>query len=363
MHYQPGKAATVPDALSRRPDLKADYNQNRDLQVIPADRIVVKTITTEPTPSEPLERPDMDTQNTAQIYFEAHPWEYAKGHDIQRSLQKYYKAQPWEKTGVYGENCITVHGGIPYYTSPLRNYEVPLVPPDKELRHNILLHFHDSPMAGHPGIDKTFDLIQQQLAWPKLAEDIKKYVNSCLKCQQNKPIRTNRAAPLQPLEVADAPWKSISYDLIGPLPESKGKTAIHVLTVVDRFTKYTEVIGTHHDMTGDETMDLMFKQIFRQRGLPEEILSDRGTQFLNKATKKLRQALGICLKHGTAFHKESDGQTKRSNQEIEIYLRHYLNFDQNNWTDFLDTAQIALNNQKHKAHNQTPFFLVNGYHP
>ena len=88
---------------------------------------------------------------------------------------------------------------------------------------------------GHPGIDKTLELMTRNYWWPGMKKDIQKYITGCNTCQTVKPDRQAKAAPLHLNKIPEGPWQIISVDMMGPLPESKGFDTI--LVVVDRFTK------------------------------------------------------------------------------------------------------------------------------
>ena len=65
----------------------------------------------------------------------------------------------------------------------------------------------------------------------------------------------------------------------------------------------------------------------------------------------------------TAFHPQTDGQTERTNQTLEQYLRAYLNYQQDNWVQLLPIAQHAHNDTKNQTTGKTPFYALYGYHP
>ena len=79
------------------------------------------------------------------------------------------------------------------------------------------------------------DLIKRNYWWLEIKKDIKKYIQGCFKCQQNKVQYMKKTGELHPLTTPEGPWKEISIDIIGPLPKSNKKDAIVV--IVDRFTK------------------------------------------------------------------------------------------------------------------------------
>ena len=103
--------------------------------------------------------------------------------------------------------------------------------PNKKLREQLLNDHHDAPIARHPGVFKTYELINHHYWWPSQLKDVKVYVKGCTACQQNKASRQKKAAPLNPHTPPELPWESISLDVIGPLPESNGFNAI--LSVID----------------------------------------------------------------------------------------------------------------------------------
>ena len=92
-------------------------------------------------------------------------------------------------------------------------------------------------------------------------------------------------------------------------------------------------------------------------------MSDRGTQFVSKFWRSLFEILKVDIKLSSAFHPQTDGQTERVNQVLEQYLRSTINYQQDDWTEYLPFAEFAYNNTLHASTQQTPFFANYGYHP
>jgi hypothetical protein len=97
--------------------------------------------------------------------------------------------------------------------------------------------------------------------------------------------------------------------------------------------------------------------------VPTTWITDRGSQFVNKFTKTLCARLGIDHFPTTAYHPQGDGQTERVNAPLEAYLRHYINYTQDDWAEWLDMAEFAYNNSEHAATKMTPFYALHGDHP
>ena len=109
------------------------------------------------------------------------------------------------------------------------------MPNNKKIKKEILKKNYDSVDVGHPGQHKMLELLKRTYWWPELKEDIKRYVQECIKCQQNKVQHQKKAGELHPLEIPQGPWQEISIDIIGSLPKSNGMDAIVV--IVNQFTK------------------------------------------------------------------------------------------------------------------------------
>ena len=249
----------------------------------------------------------------------------------------------------------------PSGTTPVQYHGITYVPPDPSLRSEILHLAHDSVSAGHPGRDRTIELVRRSYNWPGLPTDATRYVASCDTCQKSKPSHHRPHGLLKPLPIPDRPWSSISWDHIGPLPLSDGFDAI--LVIVDRFTKLAHFVPAN---TSDDARTLarqFLQNVFRLHGLPESIVSDRGATFSSAWWKELCRLMRTDLKLSTAFHPQTDGQTERTNQFIEHYLRCEVDYLQSDWAEKLDTAEFAYNNAQHTSTGQSPFHATYGFHP
>ena len=102
--------------------------------------------------------------------------------------------------------------------------------------------------------------------------------------------------------------------------------------------------------------------ILKLHGVPRKILSDRRPQFASKFIEEFTKALGTKRQLLMAYHSQTDGQTERINQEIEMFLQHYVNYQLDNWTDWLATAKFQYNDKKHAATGKTLFELNFGRH-
>jgi transposase InsO family protein len=140
----------------------------------------------------------------------------------------------------------------------------------------------------------------------------------------------------------------MSWDLIGPLLESR--TYDTIVTMVDTKTKAIKL----------EAAIVMRDRVYREEGLPQKVISNRGPQFMSGFVRELYKLLRVKGNPSTAYHPQTDGQTERVNREVEKYLRTFVNHRQDKWADWLPLAEFAFNNAIHEATGQTPFFLNKG---
>lgn len=122
-------------------------------------------------------------------------------------------------------------------------------------------------------------------------------------------------------------------------------------------------IPTHSTASAEEFATLFLKEIFRLHGLPKDIVSDRGSVFISRFWTTLTSLLSIKRNLSTSFHPQTDGQTERTNQTLEHFLRTYTNHHQDNWVDILPIAEFTYNNSLHSSTKTTPFFANYSFHP
>ena len=162
------------------------------------------------------------------------------------------------------------------------------------------------------------------------------------------------------------PWEVITIDLITQLPASadlSGNPKTAIVVIVDRFTKRALFFGSQDSCTALEVAQILYEHVFKDHGLPRQIISDRGTQFASKVFQEFCKILGIKSTMSTAYHPQTDGQTERVNQSLEQYLQIFCNHRQDDWVKLLSSAEFAYNNAAHESTGLSPFFIEYGYHP
>jgi transposase InsO family protein len=249
---------------------------------------------------------------------------------------------------------FTLKDGIIYHKDRI-------VLPTEELQLETLKRRHDSPLAGHPGVHKTIELISRDFHWKGLDQMVRRYIRGCDTCARAKPSRHAPYGLLQPLPVPSGRWEDISVDFITDLPTSNNFDAIAVFKC--RLTKRAHFLACTKEITSKETADLFLREVFRLHGIPRTITSDRGPQFVARFWKFFLEQFGCTRQLSSGHHPETNGSAEIVNPAIELYLRIYSNYSQDDWTTWLPLAEFTYNNTIISTSSHTPFFADQGYHP
>jgi transposase InsO family protein len=382
--YRPGKQGMKPDALTRR---SQDLPEEGDERLQHQSQTILKRECLEGFPSEELDRIHQEAEerlqlnavstrsNKKRVRFilpeETQPesdepnaeWPewlddlLKKGYEedlVPGSVLEALDRGDEKHSDISLADCTRKYGRL-YYRKRL------YVPDLDELKAEILRECHEGPITGHPGRSKTYELLTREYYWPGMYEYASRWVKNCETCRRITPSREGYQGLLRPLAAPDRAWKDISMDFITHLPESHGYDAI--LVVVDRLTKFRHYIPCKGTCDAEEAARLFRDHIWRYHGLPETIVSDRGTQFISAFWTHLNKILRTRSLLSTAHQPQTDGQTERINSILEQYLRAYISYLQDDWAEWLATAEFAGNCTRSETTNLSPFFALYGFHP
>ena len=341
LHHRPGSKSLKPDALSRRPDHGKGQNDNDNVVLLKPSFFQVHALNHDHVVLTGEEQGLLQRIKDSRDYDEP----VAKALELlKRSGQRSLAGEEWSQE----DNLILFRGKV-------------YVPKDMNLRRQIVQLHHDSPVVGHPGRWKTLELVSRNYWWPGISRYVGNYVKSCDRCNRTKTFPAKPSGALVPNQIPKGIWEIITVDLITGLPESQGFNAIMV--TVDRLSKLVHVIPTNDTVTAEGIARLFRDHVWKHHGLPHQIISDRGPQFVSNFMRELNRLLGIQTTPSTAYHPQTDGQTERVNQEIEQYLRVFVNHRQDDWAEWLPLAEFCHNNRVQASTRQSPFMLNTGRDP
>ena len=235
-----------------------------------------------------------------------------------------------------------------------QEYEQLVLP--SQCRGAVLRLAHEVPMAGHLGVTKTKDRVLQRYYWPGVFKDVAQYCRSCEVCQRSTPRRPLRAEMI-PMPLMTRPFERIAMDIVGPLPQSKSGNRF-ILTIVDYATRYPEAIALPSTEASRIAKELV--TYFSRVGIPEEILSDQGANFMSGLLQEVYQLLHIRRIRTSPYHPQTDGLVERFNGTLKGMLRKFVGRGRSDWDDYLPYLLFAYREVPQETTGFSPFELLYG---
>ena len=163
-----------------------------------------------------------------------------------------------------------------------------------QFRRNVFQQLHD---LNHPGVRETLRRVSERYVWPHMKRDVTRWAQQCLQCQKTK-IHRHTKAPLQQFSRCPARFKEVHVDIVGPLPICKGHR--YILTCIDRFTRWPEA-APMADISARTVAETFVTTWISRFGVPDVVITDRGTQFESAVWRELHQILGCRRSRTTAY--------------------------------------------------------------
>ena len=231
-----------------------------------------------------------------------------------------------------------------------------LVVPHRKVR-EILQDHHNTPAAGHPGMDKMLQRIRGQFYWPGMTRDVRLYVKACPDCGRSKRPKMNPRASLGVFH-AGGPLERVHIDFLGPFPVSQ-KGNRYLLLAVDQFTKWVECFPLP-DQTAERAARTLVNEFFCRLGCPQLLHSDQGPTFESALFQGLCSALSIVKTRTTPYHPSSNGQVERMNANILQMMRCFIRDRPEQWDDLVPQLAGAMRATVNRSTGFTPNLMMLG---
>ncbi|XP_039525008.1 uncharacterized protein LOC120477466 [Pimephales promelas] len=221
-------------------------------------------------------------------------------------------------------------------------------------RREVLELGHSIPWAGHLGFMKTLMRIAKRFYWPRMYSDVKEFCKTCPECQLAVG-HTPAHAPLIPLPVVDVPFERIGVDIVGPLERSQAGNRF-ILVICDYATRYPEAYPLR-EVTAKQISTALLR-LFSQVGIPREVLTDQGPNFMSHTLHQVYQLLGIKRVRTTPYHPQTDGLVERFNQTLKAMLKKFVSETGRDWDKWLPFLLFAYREVPQASTGFSPFELL-----
>ena len=252
---------------------------------------------------------------------------------------------------------LTIRNGLLYRSRMVDGEAIDRLYIPESLRQAWLTAFHDR--SGHGGIHRTFGLLNSQVWWPRMYDDVAEHVNSCHECAFVKRPPKQKGQGHVP-SIGDSPFDTVVVDVLsmGEHPTTRGN--LKILIFVDTLTRWVEAVALPAEPTSIEVLNHFINLIVTRYGLPRRVRSDRGKNLASNLIHAFYEHFDIALDLSTAEHHQSAGVVERFNDTITTMIKTTLHEKPKNWDDHLDFLLYSYRATPHRTTTHSPAYLLYG---
>ena len=228
----------------------------------------------------------------------------------------------------------------------------------EQLCSDVLQEAHAGCFAAHFAEKKVYDRLRRSVWWRGMKADVRRHCRSCLVCASRKGTRKTFRPPLQPIPVG-GPFHRVAVDILQlPLTSSGNR---YVAVFMDYMTKWPEAFAIP-DQKAETIAPLFLEHIVCRHGIPEELLSDRGTNFLSTLIQETCQVLGVKKLNTSGYHPQTDGLVEKFNATLINMIAKSTSAG-SDWDTRLPYVLFAYRSALQESTKESPFFLLYGRDP
>ena len=237
-----------------------------------------------------------------------------------------------------------------------RSFNQLVVP--KELRRQVMSVNHESAFSGHLGAKKTEVRILPNFFWPGLRQDVIRFCRSCDVCQRTVKRGSVKKVPLGSMPLINTPFKRVAVDIVRPIAPPSEAGHRYILTLVDYATRYLEAVPLKKITT--EAVAEALLDIYSRVGIPEEVLTDQGTQFMSECMQEVSRLLSIKGLTSTPYHPICNGLVERWNGTLKSMIKRLCQDQPKQWHRLINPVLFAYREVPQDSTGFSPFQLLYG---
>lgn len=216
---------------------------------------------------------------------------------------------------------------------------------------NFMQHIHDE---GHLGRDNMIEIFQREKYGLNLKNIAVSVINHCERCRLY--AREPRNNPLHQID-SKYPGHVLGIDVVGPLP-STARGNIFIITAIDLYTRWP-FAKAYKTVTNTDVQDFFCTEILPIIGVPQQVISDRGTQFISEDTTQFLTSMGVRHTPSTAYHPQTNGACERLNATLQSSLKKLTAFS-SAWDKLLWQVLMVIRQMKNHTTGKTPSEMLTG---
>ena len=337
IRHRPGKTNANADALSRNP---VDGAISLAVQTIENDQETVDKDVLEQ--AKKLQREDTECK-VRLAYLE----EGTLPDDDQRA----------RRLSLERPHFIVIDGCL-FHENPHRPGKWCLVVPE-QMRQQLLHEAHGGRFAGHFSEKRVYDLLRRYYWWSGMRADVRHHCRECIVCASRRGTGKATRPPLQPIPVG-GPFHRVGVDIL-QLPTSfEGNK--YAVVFLDYLTKWAEVFAVQ-DQTAKTVAKLFVEEVVCRHGAPQELLSDRGPNFLSELFLEVCKLLDVQKVNTSGYHPQCDGLVERFNATLTDMIAKTTQSHGRDWDRHLPYLLYAYRSTVQSSTRESPFFLLYGRDP
>ena len=247
---------------------------------------------------------------------------------------------------------------------PIGQVEVPGIGQrNLNYRDMLITLYHNGPLAGHVGRDRTLECLERDYWWPRMAEDVRQWCKRCVHCQGERGVPS--VSTWTRTELYSRPFRVIQFDTITCRDQhDRAGGANYVLTVIDCFSRWPWLIPLKTREASEIAEGLMLRVFLGEAMFPVVMRSDNAKEFVGSVVQELNKLLGMTHITGSAYHPRSQGMIESMHKTVNHLVRGLVTDHPEDWESRLPFVQAILRIMPLKALNgRSPYEVVTGLKP